>query len=366
MMTTRGNSWAKLAGGAALLGALFCASFGRAEPLSAELREMRQKEIAQKSEAERARLMRNFKDFRALPVEEQERLRAFNRELKEDARNQGRLKAVMDEYYDWLATLTPGEQFDLRKEADPNRREKRVRELLREQQEHIDATGARGSKSPKGLSSKDLAAVLGVIELAITKKQLLSAEETQRLHDKTGLAHHAYLLELAFRRAGGAAPPLQFPWISKEVVDEMVASISNQKQVSFVEERPDDRRWRLFSLIGWGIRAEYEKIKPDQDALERFFVTLNSSEQDEIMRLPFDQQQQKLTHMFLTKKSEEDPNLYPKPPQYPMWGMRRPRGARPLAAPGDEQPAADGDQNRKAGRGQKRNQKRGSKAEAQE
>src|SRR5579872_1229250 len=184
MMTTRRNNSARLAGGAALLGSLLCASFGHAEPLSTELRELRQKEIAQKSEAERARLMRNFKDFRALPVEEQERLRAFNRELKDDARNQGRLKAVMDEYYDWLATLTPGEQFDLRKEADPNRREKRVRDLLREQQEHVDATGARGAKSPKGLSSKDLAAVLGVIESAITKQQLLSAEETQRLHEK--------------------------------------------------------------------------------------------------------------------------------------------------------------------------------------
>jgi len=364
-MTTRRNNSARLAGGAALLGSLLCASFGHAEPLSTELRELRQKEIAQKSEAERARLMRNFKDFRALPVEEQERLRAFNRELKDDARNQGRLKAVMDEYYDWLATLTPGEQFDLRKEADPNRREKRVRDLLREQQEHVDATGARGAKSPKGLSSKDLAAVLGVIESAITKQQLLSAEETQRLHEKTGLAHNAYLLELAFRR-NGAAPPLQFPWLSKEVVDEMVEKISNPKQVSFVEERPEERRWRLFSLIGWGMRAEYEKIKPDQDMLERFFVTLNSSEQDEIMRLPFDQQQQKLTHMFLTKKSEEDPNLYPKPPQYPMWGLRRPRGARPLAAPGDEQRAAEGDQNRKQGRGQKKNQKRGPKAEGQE
>ena len=60
-----------------------------------------------------------------------------------------------------------------------------------------------------------------------------------------------------------------------------------------------------------------KKSSPDQDTLERFFVQLSSAEQDEIMRLPFDQQQKKLLDTYLTKKSLEDPDNFPKPPQFP-------------------------------------------------
>src|SRR5262245_36177846 len=139
----------------------------------AQQREQRQKEIAGKSEAERARLQRNFKAFRELPPAEQERLRRLDRELKDDARAGGNLRAIMDEYYNWLATLTPGQQQDLHPTDDPahpekndaTRREIRVRELLKEQQDQIDATGAgRGGGAPLRLGSKDLATVLGIVE----------------------------------------------------------------------------------------------------------------------------------------------------------------------------------------------------------
>src|SRR5262245_13559360 len=104
----------------------------------AGLREQREKDIAAKSEAERARLQRNFKAFQDLPAAEQEKLRQFDRLLKEDARNGGNLRTVMNDYYDWLASLTPGQAHDLREIGDPNRREKRVRELLKEQQDQAD------------------------------------------------------------------------------------------------------------------------------------------------------------------------------------------------------------------------------------
>src|SRR5260370_281071 len=81
---------------------------------TAEQCELREREIANKSEAERARLQRNFKTFRELPPDEQKKLRRLDLELKEDTRNLGSLRVVMNEYYDWLATLTPGQQQDLR------------------------------------------------------------------------------------------------------------------------------------------------------------------------------------------------------------------------------------------------------------
>ncbi len=54
------------------------------------------------------------------------------------------------------------------------------------------------------------------------------------------------------------------------------------------------------------------------------------------MRLTHDQQQQKLTQMFLEKKSEDDPDRYPRPPRLGFWDMPRPPGFRSQAGPGGE------------------------------
>src|SRR5258708_4750478 len=77
---------------------VFCATIALGAAGPANLREQRQKEIAGKSEAERARLLRSSRSFRDLPPAEQENLRRLDRELKEDARAAGNLRTIMDEY----------------------------------------------------------------------------------------------------------------------------------------------------------------------------------------------------------------------------------------------------------------------------
>jgi hypothetical protein len=155
---------------------------------------------------------------------------------------------------------------------------------------------------------------------------------------------HAYVLELAFRRGPGGAPG-QFPWNSPPVFDAIVNNISDEKQKNRIVEpqNPQERRMRLFGALMGGFGAEYEKIKPNKDTLERFFVQLKSHEQDEIMRLPYDQQPQQLTRMYMTKMSIEDPDNYPRPPQVPFWMRGQRGGFRAQGGPrsGDEQRGAD-------------------------
>jgi hypothetical protein len=95
-----------------------------------------------------------------------------------------------------------------------------------------------------------------------------------------------------------------------------------------------------------GFGAEYEKMKPAREELEKFFVQLKSHEQDEIMRVPYDQQQQQLTRMYMTKMSIEDPDNFPRPPQAPFW-MRGPRSGG-FRGPGQQRP---GDEQRPGDRG---------------
>jgi len=361
MMTRQRSSRPRIAAACLIAATLFAGRIARGDPDAAQLREQRQKDIAAKSESERARLQRNFRAFRTLPLAEQERLRQLDRELKEDARTGGNLRSIMDEYYNWLATLNPGQRQDLHpaddpqhpEKNDPARREIRVRQLLKEQQEQADATGAaKGARVPPRLSSKDLDAVLGIVEKAMRARNLLSQKEIQELESKQGLARHVATWTLAFPMRPSAPMGGPQSWWSKEVIESMIDAISNEKLAAHVKAVPAMDRWlRLVRVIFYGIRAEHEKLKPGQDVLERFFVQLNSEEQDEIMRLPFDQQPQKLAHLYMTKMAETDPDNFPRMPQLPFWARPRPV----LMRPGDVQRPADAPGARKAGGGAKRN-----------
>jgi hypothetical protein len=349
-----------------------CGGTAWGDPGAGQLREQRQKEIAGKSEAERARLQRNFKAFRELPLAEQERLRRLDRELKEDAQAGGSLRLIMDEYYNWLATLTPGQQQDLRPTDDPEHPEKndparrviRVGQFLKQQQDQADATGAaRGARVPPRLSPKELDAVLGVVEEAMRAKHLLTPAEIQELEGKKELARHAAIWALAFRPRPGVQGAGPLPWMSKEVADAMIEAISNERLAQHIKSaQPMERSLRLVRVTFAGVKAEYDKLKPGKDELERFFVQLSFEQQDEIMRLPFDQQHQKLTQMYLARKSEEEPDRFPRQPLLPFWAG--PRGAMMRAAA--EQRSADGAGARKAGGGARKNAKERQKGQKTE
>ncbi|HEY2251085.1 MAG TPA: hypothetical protein VGH74_08495, partial [Planctomycetaceae bacterium] len=178
---------------------------------------------------------------------------------------------------------------------------------------------------------------------ALIKRQFLTEEEKAELNRKVGLARHMYVMERAYRRPG--IPPRQQVGFTPQVAQAMIAEITNPKQKKFLQsrERPEERLWALFNLIRAGLMNEYESQKPDAATLELFFVQLPPSKQDEIMRLTNDQQEQKLTQMYLEKKSEDDPDRYPRRPRIGFWDMPRPAGFRPQAPPGGEPVRGDGD-----------------------
>ncbi len=152
MTSPKNNRSLLIAFGLVLAALSFAAVAWGADVAAPNLREERQREIAAKSEAERAPLAEKLQGLsRAASRRTRETPPVRSADLEEDARNGGNLRTVMEEYYNWLATLTPGQQKDLREIADPTRREIRVREILKEQQEQADSSdsGKRGQVSPE-------------------------------------------------------------------------------------------------------------------------------------------------------------------------------------------------------------------------
>ena len=274
------------------------------------VREQRRQQIAGMSKSERARLKKNFEKFNKLPPQQQEKLRQLDRDLKQNED----LRPVMKDYMDWLDTLSVGERGDLRAETAPDHRAALVRSLVDEQHRRIDLERGRLGPRRLALDSADLDTVLGDIEDQTLKRNLRSSQQVAELKSKKELARHVGVLELAFARKPESREQPPFWTFEPELINEIIARIANNEHRKFAEGgmTPLERQGRLFSLISFGVMAEYDKLpKPDEETLVRFLAELNQSQRDEILRLTDTARQKR---RILDRYMEAHPTEYPKPP----------------------------------------------------
>lgn len=274
------------------------------------VREQRRQQIAGMSKSERARLKKNFEKFNRLPPQEQERLRKLDRDLRQNED----LRPVMKDYIDWLDTLSVGERGDLRSETAPDHRAALVRSLVDEQHRRIDVDRGRQGSRRLALDSADLDSVLGDIEDQTIKRSLRNSQQIAELKTKKELARHVGVLELAFARKPDSREQPPFWTFEPELINEIIARIANSEHRKFADggTTPQEKQGRLFSLICFGVMAEFDKLpKPDEETLVRFLAELNQSQRDEILRLTDTARQKR---RILDKYMEAHPDEYPKPP----------------------------------------------------
>lgn len=312
-----------------------------AAEIDAQTRAQRQKLVEGLSEVEAARLARNFKKFQQLSESEREELRNLQKGLEQDAKESTGLRELMHTYYDWLATLTPGQRDDLRR-ATPARRVELVRKLHEEQErqpkplrspENSGAFGNWGMRFPHppagGLSERDLKAVMQVLETAV--RPGLSPEQQSRLDKLRGPARHMFLIEEALH------PEQKGPLFGEDatrLVNEMAGQISEPVQRQRVMNGTlEHKRGTLVFLIGLGILSEIERLKPDEATRAEFFATLKPSQQRELTGLSADELKLRLTYMYVEAHRELFPSLQP-PPELLRW-MKRIRDLRQQMNPFD-------------------------------
>lgn len=275
-------------------------------------REENAKRIAALSAVERDRLKQNLKLFRELPPAERENLRNLQESIEADGRSGGNLQLVLNNYYDWLKTLTPGQRADLQRETDPVKRRRQVAELLQKQQEAADPSNPRRRRM--GLSAVDLEQVLKILETQLLNEGYLTENS---LAGKTGLARYSAVLRGAFTTE--KREPFPPAWLKPELVEELVSAISDEEQRRTLARDKELRRraGRLFMAVFSGIMLEFREQAEsiDRGKLEAFFVGLKGEQQDEIMRLPPDAQNMKLKRLYM----ESHPEEFPQPPVPPPW-----------------------------------------------
>lgn len=310
------------------LGTLLCAVLLPGADGTDESEQNNRKKIKAMSPAERARLKRNYEKFQKLTPEE----RARYHKIHEAIRNQPKLNRVMHSYDQWVKTLSPWEQEDLRKAKTVDERMTLIRKFRTEHDGDSRWKGSRNYFETMKILKLDrqdprlrfmfwiqpappelYQAVIGLIEGSLPapvkypkpKAELSDFEQTL-----------AVLQEAA--RAKQADDEKGSHWPPPEVVQNIDALLEKQQYHFFRESteqrlprpkfRNDDRQRVLVTLfLAKGlmsqlinsVRDELDQIQPPEDELQKFFETLDSKQKDYLLKYPPEELQERLKYMYL-------------------------------------------------------------------
>ncbi|QDU12160.1 hypothetical protein [Gimesia aquarii] len=295
------------------------------------------KKIEAMTPAERAQLKRNYEKFQKLSAKEKQRFR----ELHSATRSQPELNRVMRSYCDWVKTLTPWEQEDLRNETDPKERLKLIRKFRSQQidpKRRSDLRSYIAMSKFLNLDSRDprrmglmwvqppppelFEEVIGIID-----QNLTGAEKKPKVKKQsTDFAYSVAVLERTLRLKHQKGDSGGVEWSHPEVLNQIHQlfeahhySIRDPKlqhgfKLQLRGNRNDLRKTQvslflirgltdqLFSLV----KQELTQHNPADEELHKFFENLDAKSKDSLMKYPPDEMQEKLKYMFLQKHFSEE------------------------------------------------------------
>jgi len=289
------------------------------------------------SATEREQVLRNLDRFRKLSEDKKWELRKLRTDLKADAAQHGQLSRVMDNYYEWLKTLTPGQRSDLAEQPDSARRRKLVAEIMTRQQRASDTTPRR-RRSP--LDATVLEQFFGVLGAELQAKGYINETD---LSSRSGLSRYFFILRRGF---SGTFPP---EWLSPELGEKLLGTLPDPAQRAVL--RDPDPRVRLSRLLGMVALSLQQAVRDVEDQipgeeLEKFFIEMSGEEQDEVMRRPYSEQDRRLRQLYMKSRGQEQAlagNLPPIMQQFlrgqlarsqGLFGGGRPGGPGPAGGPG--------------------------------
>ncbi|QDT45904.1 hypothetical protein Pan241w_60320 [Gimesia alba] len=286
------------------------------------------KKIEAMTPAERAQLKRNYEKFQKLSDAEKQRYREIHRATH----NQPELNRVMRSYCNWVKTLSPWEQEDLRN-ATP---EERIELIRKFRSAHQGAGRHRGNRNYFEVSrilevnfmeprwkflrlsrtSPELfKEVIGIIEKSLPGPVNYPRPKNQM----SDLDQSLVVLQTALQVKKQQDDVDGADWPRPEVVDQIQKVLDdNQYFIPRLGEkrgpraeafRNDLRRMQIPIFLAKGlmdqlfssVRQELSQINPPDEELHHYFETLETKFKDYLMKLPPEEMQEKLKYWYLTK-----------------------------------------------------------------
>ncbi|HID21481.1 MAG TPA: DUF3106 domain-containing protein, partial [Planctomycetaceae bacterium] len=212
--------------------------------LTPEQRARRAERIAAMSEAERARLERNFRRWLQLKAEQRQAFRKLHQKIGQDPA----LKQTLDRYVEWLQTLSPWERAELRKISDPRKRLQRVEQYRKELSSQDEELGfpSEGpfARTPVRPTAKDFEAMMQVLERRLT----IPPARRAALEKLSGVERHLAVLETSVRQAGldpGLRPGLRRPsWPDPVTCEKLIDAMPTRELAAIFRRLNDEQRRR--------------------------------------------------------------------------------------------------------------------------
>ncbi|WP_417386781.1 hypothetical protein [Gimesia sp.] len=301
---------------------------GAADPESESEQENRKK-IEAMSPAERAQLKRNYEKFQKLTPEEQQRLR----KLHEATRSQPELNRVMHAYDEWVKTLSPWEQEDLRKAETTRERMALIRKFRSPDESPDRRRGGRNyfelakimdvdfRKPPVGFiiwaqspTPETYHDAISIIERSLPVPVKYPQPKSELSEFERSLA----VLQSAVRAKSRDEDRNGSAWPTPETVNQISDLLDEKKYQLWDNEdargfrgkvwsKDDRKRMKVVVFLAKGlvnqlmmsVKQELDGIHPPEDKLQQFFETLDTKSKDHLMRYPPDEMQEKLKYRYL-------------------------------------------------------------------
>jgi hypothetical protein len=272
----------------------------------------RRLQVSQMTPAEQQELLRKQEQFAALPLEEQDRLRALQAAIDTDA-HADRLRQVLKNYHEWLKTLSPAERAELA-ELAPEDRVKRIKQLQQRQR-----VARQEAQLAEVLSVKDMQAIIRWTENILWEHrdkvlEQLPPEWRKRLEKEDQQKQRRQLLlaaSFSSRRSG--LHPLAL--VKPADIEELTARLSDPakqelaKATDLAEQRKVVRGWigaSMHRLEPWQGRR---KLPPpaDQELADFFQNELRPPQRDRLLKMPNEQMREELRRMYFEHERWDSP-----------------------------------------------------------
>jgi len=356
----RGRWLARALGGALAAGLAVAGAVGLwwlvAHARADETLEQRRAKVTSLGPAAKEALLERYRRFVRLDPSEQQRVRRLHAALVQDPLA-AELRQVMLHYYDWLKTLPPYQQAELR-ELPAGQRVQQIKRLLEWQAQRRGKAPALadslrdyrlgrgllqpGAKRGAWLSPQDIEGLLQWFEQYVARHadqilRLLPESQRQQLsrelaQAKDPLRRHELLIAMWLRWQ--LDNPGKAPMPNAQDLAELRNRLSPETRRR-LEQRPPPEQWRLLSsVIPMFMLQQYAARRMDgafpavtEEELAQFFEKeLKPMQRDQLLSLPADDMARELWRMYLRWKLAQVP---------------RAKERRPAPAPGESvRPAA--------------------------
>ena len=294
------------------------------------------KKIESMTPSERAQLKRNYEKYQKLSAQDKQRFH----EIHAATRKQPELNQVMRAYCDWVKTLSPWEQEDLRNAKNSQERMELIRKF-RSQENQGNRRGSRSDyeilrileinfrdprmmflrfKSPPSDLYKE---VIGIIERSLPRSVEYPRPKDALSEFERSLAVLKTMSELKNRKLqegknGSDWPPLEVMKSIYELLGEKKFTFrdSGEQRNTRPFPRDESRQKAMLSLflarglmdqLVESVKQELDQQTPPDEELQKFFETgLDTKHKDYLMKYPPDEMQEKLKYLYLQKNFPAD------------------------------------------------------------